>query len=108
MSNLAIRRSGNGTGGSGGRHKAALARLHSGGSLNRSHVFTAEGRGSSAAPTGHASFEDFAEAVQVEREIQERDRKIFLHRSGQRLDEVDFRFGLSQMFDGCDSGMCWT
>ena len=27
----AIRRSGNGTGGSGGRHKAALARLHSGG-----------------------------------------------------------------------------
>jgi len=56
MSNLAIRRSGNGTGGSGGRHKAALARLHSGGSLNRSHAFTAEGRGSSLAPTGRRSF----------------------------------------------------
>ena len=55
-SNLAIRRSRDGTGGSGGRHKAALARLHSVGSLNRSHDFTAEGGGSSLAPTGRRSF----------------------------------------------------
>ena len=32
----------------------ALARLHSGGSLNRSHAFAAEGGGSFAAPTGRA------------------------------------------------------
>jgi hypothetical protein len=32
----------------------ALARLHSGGSLNRSHACAAEGGGSFAAPTGHA------------------------------------------------------
>jgi len=43
-------------GGAGGRNQKALARLHSGGSLNRSHAFAAEGGGSSAAPTGHASF----------------------------------------------------
>lgn len=43
-------------GGAGGRHKAALARLHSVGSLNRSHDCTAEGRGSSLAPTGRRSF----------------------------------------------------
>ena len=30
-------------GGAGGRHKTALARLHSGGSLNRSHAYAAEG-----------------------------------------------------------------
>ena len=34
----------------------ALARLHSGGSLDRSHAFTAEGGGSFAAPTGRRSF----------------------------------------------------
>ena len=45
--------------GAGGRHKAALARLHSVGSLNRSHDCTAEGRGSSLAPTGRRSFDDF-------------------------------------------------
>lgn len=47
-------------GGEAGGRKApeALARLHSGGSLNRSHAFTAEGRGSSAAPPGLASFLD--------------------------------------------------
>jgi len=32
--------------------RQALARLHSGGSLNRSHACTAEGGGSSATPTG--------------------------------------------------------
>ena len=41
-------------GGAGGRHKTALARLHSGGSLNRSHAYAAEGGGSFAAPLGHA------------------------------------------------------
>lgn len=45
------------TGRRGGRKTPeALARLHSGGSLNRSHAFTAEGRGSSLAPTGRRSF----------------------------------------------------
>lgn len=51
---------------------------------------------------------DFLEAVQVEREIQQRDSHIFLHRSGKRLDEVDFNYGTRDLFDGCDSGMCWT
>lgn len=36
----------------------ALARLHSGGSLNRSHACTAGGRGSFAAPTGQALSEE--------------------------------------------------
>ena len=42
--------------GAGGRHKAALARLHSARSLNRSQGFTAGCRGSSLAPTGRRSF----------------------------------------------------
>ena len=42
--------------GDGGRQKAALARLHSGGSLNRSHAYAAEGGGSSLAPLGRRSF----------------------------------------------------
>lgn len=42
--------------GAGGIHKKALARLHSAGSLNRSHCCAAEGGGSSSAPTGRASF----------------------------------------------------
>jgi hypothetical protein len=42
----------------GGRKtKTALARLHSGGSLNRSHAFAAEGGGSFAAPSGARSLE---------------------------------------------------
>lgn len=52
--------------------------------------------------------EDFYEAVRIEREIQKRDPNIFLHRSAKPLDEIDFRFGLAEVFDGCDSGMCWT
>lgn len=56
----------------------------------------------------HDDPEDFLEAVQIEREIQKRDPNIFLHRSAKPLDEIDFRFGLTQMFDGCDGGMCWT
>ena len=52
--------------------------------------------------------EDFAEAVRIEREIQQRDPNIYLHRSGQPLDQIDFSYGLAGMFDGCDSGMCWT
>ena len=42
--------------GAGGRHKAALARLHSARSLNRSQGFTAGCRGSSLAPLGRRSF----------------------------------------------------
>lgn len=38
----------------GRKAQEALARLHSGGSLNRSHACTAGGRGSFAAPTGQA------------------------------------------------------
>lgn len=52
--------------------------------------------------------EDFVEAVQIEREIQKRDPNIFLHRSGKPLDEIDFDYGMKDLFDGCDSGMCWT
>jgi hypothetical protein len=47
-------------GGAGGRHKAALARLHSARSLNRSQGFTAGCRGSSLAPTGLHSFQERA------------------------------------------------
>ena len=53
--NSAIRRS-QYRGGAGGRQKAALARLHSARSLNRSQGFTAGCRGSSLAPTGRRSF----------------------------------------------------
>lgn len=52
--------------------------------------------------------EDFLEAVMTEQEIQKHDPHIFLHRSGKRLDEIDFRYGMRDLFDGCDSGMCWT
>jgi hypothetical protein len=48
----------NGAGRAEGNQKA-LARLHSGRSLNRSHAFTAEGGGSSLAPLGHAHSADF-------------------------------------------------
>lgn len=52
--------------------------------------------------------QDFAEAVQIEREIQRKDANIFLHRSGQPLDQINFNYSLPGVFDGCDSGMCWT
>ena len=52
--------------------------------------------------------QDFADAVVIEREIQRRDTKIFLHRSGQPLSQIDFNYSLPGVFDGCDSGMCWT
>lgn len=47
----------------------ALARLQSGGSLNRSHAFTAEGRGSSLAPTGRRSFLELAFLLMAFREV---------------------------------------
>ena len=53
--NSAIRRS-QYRGGAGGRQKAALARLHSARSLNRSQGCAAGCRGSSLAPTGRRSF----------------------------------------------------
>lgn len=43
----------------GGGNKKALARLHSAGSLNRSHCCAAEGGGSFTAPTGHVHSDVF-------------------------------------------------
>jgi len=34
-------------------------------------------------------------------------QSVWSYGGGKRLDEVNFRFGLNQMFDGC-SDMCWT
>ena len=52
--------------------------------------------------------EDFAAAVQLEREAREKDSHIWLHRSAKPIDEIDFDYTLPGLFDGCDSGMCWT
>ena len=52
--------------------------------------------------------QDFEKAIHLERGIHERDNQIFLHRSGKPLDAVEFDGTLPGLYDGCDSGMCWT
>ncbi len=52
--------------------------------------------------------EDFAAAVQLEQEARARDPHLWLHRSAKSISEIDFDYTLLGLFDGCDSGMCWT
>lgn len=52
---------------------------------------------------------DFAKAVALEKEIQIVDPDIYLHELGIPLEQaVDQTNRQSSMFDGCDSGYCWT
>lgn len=51
---------------------------------------------------------DFAAAVELEREAQKKDPHVWLHRSAKPISEIDFDYSLPGLFDGCDSGMCWT
>jgi hypothetical protein len=51
---------------------------------------------------------DFELAVVLEREIRERDPDITLHKAGIPLDQIPFNENQSDLFDGCDSGYCWT
>ncbi len=53
--------------------------------------------------------EDFAKAVELERELQTLDADIYLHKLGIPLTDAVAQSDLqSDMFDGCDSGFCWT
>ena len=53
--------------------------------------------------------DDFGKAVLLERELQVVDKYIFLHKLAIPLDEaVSKSEEQSDMFDGCDSGYCWT
>lgn len=52
--------------------------------------------------------EDFQKAVALEKDAQAVDPTLYIHRSGKPLDEVDFNEGQSDMFDSCQSGMCFT
>lgn len=53
--------------------------------------------------------DEFAKAVAFEEEIQERDQHLWLHRSMIPLtDAVDITDQQPSLFDGCDSGYCFT
>lgn len=52
--------------------------------------------------------EDFQRAVIFEREIQQSDPHVWLHDSGQPLDQVDFDAGQLDMFRGCSDEACMT
>jgi rhodanese-related sulfurtransferase len=51
---------------------------------------------------------DFDAAVALEREVQERDPHVWLHRSGVPLDLIDFDPGQDGLFDACGGSSCWT
>jgi len=52
---------------------------------------------------------DFQNAVELEHELRGYDDKIYLHPLGKLLKyAVDESNQQSDMFDGCDSGFCWT
>lgn len=51
---------------------------------------------------------DFANAMWLEREVHEKDPKLFLHRSCKPLGSVDFNEGQGDLLDQCGSGMCFT
>lgn len=76
--------------GAGGRHKAALVHLHSVGSLNRSHDFTAEGRGSSLAPLGRRSFTDVI--FDFKRQVES---IVLVQADGDELDYIIGNFSVS-------------
>lgn len=54
--------------------------------------------------------EDFTKAVNLERELRQRDPEMFLHRSCKPLDEIDFdaQHDLFAASPGCDSGYCFV
>lgn len=53
--------------------------------------------------------EDFALTAQMERDLREKNPHIWLHKSTQPIETVDFaNSNQPELFDGCDSGMCWT
>ena len=53
--------------------------------------------------------DDFRDAVDLESEIRETDKDVYLHELGVPLEEaVKQSARQSDMFDGCDSGYCWT
>lgn len=53
--------------------------------------------------------DDFAKAVTLEQELQEIDPDIYLHKLAIPLTmAVQQSDQQSDMFDGCDSGFCWT
>lgn len=53
--------------------------------------------------------DDFAAAIELEKEVQAVDPLLFLHRSGKPLESVDFGRDQGDMFrDSCASGMCFT
>lgn len=53
--------------------------------------------------------EDFAKAIELEKQIRQEDDSIFLHRSGVVLDEISDEQNQPDLFTGrCDSGYCFT
>lgn len=54
--------------------------------------------------------QDFAKAVQLDKETREKDKKggVWLHDSHTPLDEVDFSKEDQPGLFGCESGHCWT
>lgn len=52
--------------------------------------------------------EDFRQAVELEKHVQTVDPDLWLHKSCQPLDTVDFRGEPDLFADECDTGMCFT
>lgn len=52
--------------------------------------------------------EDFKRAVELEKQIRQKDPSIFLHRDGVPLEEVDWSTRQEDLFGGCNSGYCFT
>lgn len=57
----------------------------------------------------HKYPDDFQKAVDLEQELHKTDKDIYLHELGIPLDvAITQSERQSDMFDGCDSGYCWT
>lgn len=56
--------------------------------------------------------DDYQRAIELEKQVYERDEQggVYLHRAGQFVSEIDFsdQPETPGLFDGCDSGYCWT
>lgn len=52
---------------------------------------------------------DFEKAIKFEKQIRSKNSNEWLHRSGKPIDEaVQLDENQPDLFDGCDSGYCWT
>jgi hypothetical protein len=52
---------------------------------------------------------DFQKAVDLEKQLQKKDKFIYLHQTGKPLNQaVTESEQQLEMFDGCDSGFCWN